>query len=187
MARKPLPKKQLRKAANEMADALYDFTQFFQQFGKRLEGQRSKSRSRKNVPFWEKPRRPPSKFNYVIAILVNFLLLYVFNHLLEWKFPFVTLAWNDAVWALNLSIAVHILAYALLIIINPLWVRRLMKIVQHSAGFLSTLVLYSVFPFDLGPGIANVALHWAFLIALIVIPIVALVEVARLFTGSQRT
>jgi hypothetical protein len=53
---------------------------------------------------------------YLLAIVINALLLYVVQHLVAWDVRFITPAWNDVLWAVDLSLQATIVANVLFLI-----------------------------------------------------------------------
>ena len=115
--------------------------------------------------------------DYVIAIVVNIILLYVFNNLLNWNIYFVTNALNGILWIINMAIIAIIILNLLQIFYNPLWFRNLMKIFSNIFVFILVYFLYIVFPFSFNIIYVDIGLKFAFLITLIVIFILTVIEV----------
>jgi hypothetical protein len=87
---------------------------------------------------------------YVLAIVINALLLYVVNHLVAWDVGFITPAWNDVLWAVELSLQATIVANVLFLVYDARWFHCL---VQAAAGVVAVVALwwvYQIFPFDFG-------------------------------------
>ncbi len=83
---------------------------------------------------------------YVGAIIVNIILLYIFNNLLNWHVYFVTSAFNEVLWIINLSIAVAIIGNFLMLLYRPEWFRHVTKIVLNIVAFAAVYLVYTVFP-----------------------------------------
>ena len=86
---------------------------------------------------------------YGLGVCMDVLILYAVNHLLEWGVPFITPAFADVLWALNLSLGTAIVINAAFIAFDPPWWRRLGRAAMDATALLSTYVLFTVFPFDL--------------------------------------
>jgi hypothetical protein len=119
------------------------------------------------VCFLERNRKNIEKSEYVIAIIVNLILLYVFNNLLNWHVYFITNALNEVLWIINLSIIAAIIGNALLLSYNPEWFRHVMKTILNIFAFVAVYFLYKVFPFNFN----NPSLNWGLNILLILIMI----------------
>ena len=105
------------------------------------------------------------KREYVIAIIFNLILLYVFNNLLNWHINFVTNALTDILWIINLSITIAILGNALLLIYHPNLFRHVMKTIINIFALVAVVLLYTTFPFNLN----NSYLYWTLNILLVII------------------
>ena len=66
-------------------------------------------------------RKKEKTVEYIIAIILSLILLYVFNNLLNWHIYFVTNAINEVLWIINLSLIATIIGNALLIVYGPEW------------------------------------------------------------------
>jgi hypothetical protein len=84
---------------------------------------------------------------YAVAVVVNAILLYVAHHLLAWGVPFLTPAFAEVLWAIDLSLGAAIVANAAFIAYDARWFRHLTGAALDALSLLSTYTLYSVFPF----------------------------------------
>ncbi len=123
---------------------------------------------------------------YVGAIIVNFILLYIFNNLLNWHVYFVTSAFNEVLWIINLSIAVAIIGNFLMLIYRPEWFRHITKIVLNIVAFAAVYLVYTVFPFNFSNSFLNWGLSVLLILALIGIIIATIVEIYLMITGKQK-
>ena len=105
------------------------------------------------------------KREYVIAIIFNLILLYLFNNLINWHINFVTNALTDILWIINLSITIAILGNALLLIYHPNLFRHVMKTIINIFALVAVFFLYTTFPFNLN----NSYLYWTLNILLVII------------------
>jgi hypothetical protein len=85
---------------------------------------------------------------YGISIVVNVILLYVVHHLLAWDVPILTPAFNDVLWAVDLSLGATIVANAIFMAYDPRWFRHVSDIVLDLLALLSVYMIYRVFPFQ---------------------------------------
>jgi hypothetical protein len=88
---------------------------------------------------------------YSVEVVVNAILLYAAHHLLAWGVPFLTPAFSDVLWAIDLSLGAAIIANALFIAYDPAWFRYLSQACLNLFSLVSTYTLYRVFPFDFEP------------------------------------
>jgi hypothetical protein len=103
------------------------------------------------------------KSDYIISIIFNLILLYVFNNLLNWHVHFITNALNEVLWIINLSIIATIIINSLLLLYDPEWFRHVMKIVLNIFAFIAVYFLFKVFPFNFN----NFYINWGLKILLI--------------------
>lgn len=88
------------------------------------------------------------KLDYLMAIIANIILFYIFNNLLSWKIPFLTADFKKVLSFLNLSILATIAANFLFFSNDRSWFQIPLRV---GLGIISIFVLYNfylVFPFD---------------------------------------
>ena len=118
------------------------------------------------------------KSEYFGAIVVNIILLYIFNNLLNWQVYFITNALNEVLWIINLAIIATIIGNIILLIFNPEWFRHIIKIILNIFAFTAVYSIYSVFPFNF----SSFLIDWSVTIALIFIMIgIAVATIIELF------
>jgi hypothetical protein len=100
------------------------------------------------------------------SIIVNVILLYVAQHLLEWHVPWFTPAWSDVLWAVNLSLEVSIAVNVLFLLVGWKWFHHLAGTASCAVAVLATWWIYVVFPFDFGDVAANSRAHLVILLVL---------------------
>ena len=123
---------------------------------------------------------------YIATIIVNIIFLYIFNNLLNWHIYFVTSAFNDVLWIINLAIAVSIIGNFLMLIYRPEWFRHLTKVVLNIIAFVAVYLVYIVFPFNFNNSFFNWGLSALLILAMIGIIIASIVEIYLLITGKQK-
>lgn len=123
-------------------------------------------------------RRSNPKLGYIISILVNIFMWFVFHNLLNWGIEFVTPEFTQVLWALDLSIGVTIIANALFLIYDPPWFKYLGQMAMNVAGIISVYTLWRVYPFDFGG--LDPLVRFALLIALFGILVAIVVETINL-------
>ncbi len=129
---------------------------------------------------------------YGISIVVNAVLLYVAHNLLAWGVPILTPAFNDARWAIDLSLGATIVANAIFMAYNAGCFRHLSETVLDLLALLSVYTIYRVFPFQFdepwwydGANLTLVLVMFAILIAAIVNTIQAVVDGLRYGTRAR--
>ena len=105
------------------------------------------------------------KSKYIGAIIVNIILFYIFNNLLDWHIYFITNALNEILWVINIAITATIIGNIILIIFNPEWFRPIIKIILNIFAFTAVYSIYSIFPFNF----SLFLIDWSVIIALIFI------------------
>lgn len=105
------------------------------------------------------------KSQYIGAIIVNIILFYIFNNLLNWHIYFITNALNEILWVINIAITATIIGNIILIIFNPEWFRHIIKIILNIFAFTAVYSIYSIFPFNF----SLFLIDWSVTIALIFI------------------
>jgi hypothetical protein len=131
------------------------------------------------------PRPRSGTSGYLVSIVIDVLLLYAAQHLLEWNLPWITAEWSDVVWAVSLSLVVSIAGNALLLVYDELWFHRLIDLVTTGAALVAGYWMYAVFPFDFGDqwnSLAHLVVGAVLLglaIATVVLAVLAVVELLR--------
>lgn len=96
-------------------------------------------------------RHSPSarRFGYVVAILVNLVLLYLVNVWPGWQaLGFLTADTELVIDWVNLSFGVAIVINAVYVFRDPLWLKALGDAMSAAVSFVVTLALLQTFPFD---------------------------------------
>lgn len=114
------------------------------------------------------PRNRPAattrRFGYVVAVLVNAVLLYAANVSPGWEaVPFLT---ADAVLVMglvNASIIVNLAANAAYLITDPPWFKALGTVLTSVVGFAAAARIWNVFPFDF----TGSAVDWTLLVRIV--------------------
>jgi len=129
--------------------------------------------------FSKRDKKKGKKSEYIIAIVINIILLYIFNNLLNWQVYFITNTLNDILWIINLSIIAAIIGNAILLIYSPEWLHHIMKIILNSFAVIALYFIYTVFPFSFN----SFLIDWCVVIALIFVMVgVILATIIELFS-----
>lgn len=133
----------------------------------------------------------------MVAVVVNLILMYVLNNLLRWDWrgfwgprsvlawPIITPRWADVLWAFNLSITISVVSYILLLLYDPLWLRRLAEIIRNLFGVLVLYTLYAVFPFDFGYDMIDKIVQWALLLTILGIVLGTVIQFFKMVTRKE--
>ncbi len=127
----------------------------------------------------QKKENSSKKSEYVGAIVVNIILLYIFNNLLNWHVYFISNALNEILWIINIAITATIIGNIMLFVFNPEWFRHIIKIILNIFAVTAVYSIYSVFPFNF----SSFLIEWSVTIALIFIIIgIAVATIIELFS-----
>jgi len=125
---------------------------------------------------------------FIGAIIVNIIILYIVNNLLGWKISFIAPTWTQVLFILNLSIVANILANIGFLIYQRGWFRSLAQIILNIIGFVVAYVFYVVFPFIIQTEWIAIALKILIILAMVAFVIATIVEVLRLiFINIEKT
>ena len=86
--------------------------------------------------------------DYIIAIIVNVIVLYVGINLLKWHVPYVKESFAAVLPALYLSTGSNILGNALFLINTGTYLQITIRLIINLFSFYFLYRLYVVFPFD---------------------------------------
>jgi hypothetical protein len=87
----------------------------------------------------------------VFAALFNALFLWLLHVWPGWDaVPFLTPAFGDVVWVVSLPLWVGVGSNLLYLIRDPRWLTALGGLASTAVGLIGAIVLWRVFPFDLG-------------------------------------
>ena len=131
------------------------------------------------------PKRTARRAGYIIAIIVNVVLIYVFNNLVRWGVPFIKSRLNEILWAFYLSLVATIIANALYLIYDAGWFRHLTQMGLAVLAFNSVYQLYTVFPFDFKFAIWEQGLRLALILAMVGTVIAFVVELGKLIARKD--
>ena len=133
-----------------------------------------------------KPSRSSRRLGYVVAIVINAVLLYVINRSPGWQaVPFLTDDTAQVLGLVNASILAGIVANCVYLVWDPRWLRAVGDIVTTSIGLAALVQLWSVFPFAFGAAAINWELvaRWVIGVGIagsVIAIIVALYQLGRL-------
>lgn len=136
--------------------------------------------------FLERNRKREQKTEYITAIIFNLIFLYIVNNLINWQVYFITNAFNEVLWIINLSIIATIIGNALLLLYNPERFRHTMKIILNIFAFIAVYFVYKVFPFNFYNSFYNWGFNILLILAMIGITIAIIVEFYLLVTGRTK-
>ncbi|MBM4241548.1 MAG: hypothetical protein FJ150_07820 [Euryarchaeota archaeon] len=125
---------------------------------------------------------------FIGAIIVNIIILYIVNNLLGWKISFIAPTWTQVLFILNVSIVANILANIGFLIYQRGWFRSLAQIILTIIGFVVAYEFYVVFPFIIQTEWIAIGLKILIILAMVAFVIATIVEVLRLiFINIEKT
>ncbi len=86
---------------------------------------------------------------YIGGVVAGGILLFVINKLPQWHVPFITAAYADILWALNLSLLVQLTGNFMLLFYHPLFLHHIVQVVFNIFSIIALYFLITVFPFSL--------------------------------------
>ena len=89
------------------------------------------------------------RFGYFISIVINFVMMYVLNNLHKWTVPFVTDAFSEVLWAVNLLLGVAIFIHFIFMFFDRRWFKSFMQAIANVFSLISMYVFREVFPLEL--------------------------------------
>ncbi|MFZ4522223.1 MAG: hypothetical protein ACOYNC_10980 [Bacteroidales bacterium] len=114
---------------------------------------------------------------YIGAIIFNLLFLWVVNQIPEWHLGFIKDNFMVVLWILNVNILVIIGGNALMLAAGLPVIRHLAKVIIESAGFVTQMALFYIYPFDFSHFHGLFWLDWFLPVALIIGMVVSAIKV----------
>jgi hypothetical protein len=134
----------------------------------------------------EEERAQGRRAGYVAAIVVNGLLMYAAHHLLAWGVPFVTPAFADILWAIDLSLLASIVVNGAFLGYDARWFRNLGQIGMTAVSIYVGTIIYAIFPFDFGSDGLNEALRTVAFCVIFALAIALVVQIVVFFVDRAR-
>jgi hypothetical protein len=133
----------------------------------------------------KRPKSATRRAGYLIAVVVNAVLLYLVNRRPGWEvLPFLTGDMAKVLPLINLSLAAGIAVNLVYVVHDPRWLVAAGQLVTIGTGLVAMVRMWQVFPFELGPGWTTTVrvlllLGLAGSLIAIVVQIVTLIAVGR--------
>nr|WP_255772541.1 hypothetical protein [Methanothermobacter sp. K4] len=108
---------------------------------------------------------------FVFGIIVNIILLYIVNSVMNWNLSFITESFRGLIPLFNVVIAANLIANAALIIYRKQWLWTFTQIILSALGYLMVSSLYSVFPFTFRNIYVFYSVKFALLVAMVVMAV----------------
>lgn len=119
-------------------------------------------------------------YDYLIAILINLVFLYIVNNLIYWNLSFIAGSFADVLWALNLSLVVAIVANVSFVVYDPPWYKIVAKILMSFTALVAAFTLLTVFPFVINQVILAVGLKILIIIGILASVVSILFQIMKM-------
>jgi hypothetical protein len=127
---------------------------------------------------WHKKKAiKPGNGEYIGAIIFNLIFLWIVNNVQHWNLGFIKDNFIVVLWILNVNILIQIAGNALMFFSGLPLIRYLSLIITESAGFVTQMVLFYIYPFDFTNFHGLFWLDWFIPIALIIGMVVSALKV----------
>lgn len=128
----------------------------------------------------DRGERVGTRVGYLVAAVVNLVVLWVVNQLLGWGWPpFLTPAFEDLLPLIGLSLVASAVVNLVWLVWDPEWFHHLAQIGLNVIGMVVTIRTWQVFPFDLSTG-WETTFRVVLVVAAVGIAIATVVEVVKL-------
>jgi hypothetical protein len=134
----------------------------------------------------ERNREREEKSGYFGTIILSVIFYYIVNNLLNWHIYFITGAFNEVLWIINLSILVTIVGNVLLLLYSPVRFLHIVKLIINIISFIAVYIVYKVFPFNFYNSFYNWGFNILLILALIGIIIAIIIEIYLLIVGKRK-
>jgi len=139
---------------------------------------------------WRAPsratRQRSRRAGYVVAVVVNAILIVVAREIPTWGLSFVTPSFGDVLPAIERSLVATMIANAIFFSYDIAWFRHLAQAVLNAFALSATLALRRVFPFDFGTPARDDLARLALLFVIILLLIAIVVEIAQTVASAFR-
>jgi hypothetical protein len=119
-------------------------------------------------------------YDYLIAILLNLIMLYIANNLIYWNLSFIAASFSDVLWAINLSLIVAIVANVSFILYHPRWFKLCSKILMNITAMFAAITILTVFPFVINQFILTLGLKFLLIIGVVASFVSIIVQIMKL-------
>jgi hypothetical protein len=124
---------------------------------------------------------------YIVAILINIVLLYIFNSALTWNLPFITERFVLVLPIFNLSFTASIAANLIFLFYDEYRFLESIRMILNVIGVAVLYMLYMVFPFDFtawpSPDFFALVVRFALIIGIIVSVGAVVIQIFRIISG----
>ncbi|MEW6010775.1 MAG: hypothetical protein CIT03_03830 [Methanobacterium sp.] len=119
------------------------------------------------------------KADFVVAIVVNIIIWYIANNILNWNISFITPEFSQVLGILNVLILSTIGANIIFLAYYRGWLHNLLKIILNVLGLLVASAFYQVFPFSFSQEIYTWGVLLALILAMVVYILMIFIEIIK--------
>lgn len=119
------------------------------------------------------------KTDFVVAIVVNMIIWYIANNILNWNISFITPEFSQVLGILNVLILSTIGANIIFLAYYRGWLHNLLKIILNVLGLLVASAFYQVFPFSFSQEIYTWGVLLALILAMVVYILMIFIEIIK--------
>jgi hypothetical protein len=114
-----------------------------------------------------KDKKKPQKSQFIAAVIVNLVILYIANNLINWNLSFIDNSFLQVLGILNIFLISAIVVNFLFIFYSKGWFRNLLLIPVDLLGLVTAYTLFMVFPFIINNLILEYLLKFILLVFII--------------------
>lgn len=136
-----------------------------------------------------RPSRPARRGGYLVAAVVNLVLVWLVNQFLDWGWPpFLTGEFDDLLPILDVSLVAGALLNLVWIAADPPWLRHIGQIGLNVISLIVAVRTWQVFPFDFSDysSVWETVARVALVVGIVGLVIATIFEVAALFGAGGR-
>ena len=127
---------------------------------------------------WHREKKIKShRGEYIGAIISNLIFLWIFNNVQEWHLGFIKDSFSVVLWILNVNCLIQIAGNILILMLEFPVIRYLARIITESAGFVTQMVIFYIFPFEFTNFHGLFWLDWFIPVALIIGMVISAIKV----------
>ena len=116
---------------------------------------------------------------YIAAVIINGIIMFVLNNLLNWNIPFILESFSRCLWAINLSLGTSIAANFVFIFYEKYRFRHLLEVFTNIKAFISLYIIYKVYPFKFADVVFSNVLRIFLIVAMVITGIGAVYHMVR--------
>lgn len=114
---------------------------------------------------------------YIGALIFNLAFLWIVNNIQDWHTGFIKDNFTVVLWILNLNIIIRIAGNIAMLLSGLPAIRNFSLIIIESAGFVTQIVLFYIYPFDFSDFHGLFWLDWFIPVILVIGMVVSALKV----------